>query len=345
MTYVRACILAVALLAAIPARASLIVNAIFDGSITADSHAAQIESSIDSAVSTYEQLFANNITVSLYFQEFNGNSGLGQSDVGFVYLEPYQSFYDQLVATDANPTAIATLQAGGGNGNTNGGKDPVLGAPYIELKSANARALGFGAAGLCYVTAGDTSPGSDVPNHCGSSGSTLVDGIISLNAYITSPPQGLNGNYSLISVVEHEIDEVMGLGSALPNTVAGSGTVTSPYVAPEDLWRYNSTGTARVFSVNCAGPGTAWFSVTGSGGGQRFNNACNGGDFGDWASGATPQVQDAFSTPGADPTLGANEIAALTAVGYQLGSPEPGTFALLLSALAGIAIARGRSRR
>ena len=334
------------LLLPFPAAADLIIIPHFDSTITSNADASQIESTIDSALNVYESEFATNITVNIYFQTFDSNCDcLGESDVGRVYEVPYQTFYDQLTTIDANPAAIASLNANGGDGNTNGGVDPVLGKSDVVVKSANARALGFTAAALCYVTAGDTTPASDVPNHCGSSGSagSLVDGIISLNTFITSPPNSLSGFYSLESTVEHEVDEVLGLGSSLPNTSASSGTVTNSFVAPEDLWRYSPSG-QRVFSVNCAAPGTAVFSVNGTGQGQGFNNSCNGADFGDWAGGGSAQVQDAYATPGANPTLGTNEAAALTAVGYQLAVPEPATFGLLFSSL-GLAAVLGRRNR
>src|SRR5579872_4382355 len=123
---------------ALPAGASLIITPTFDATINSDSNAASIKSTINQAIGIYESLFANNINVAIYFQKFTVNSGLGESDVGSVYIPGYQAFYDDLVTTNANPTAINTLKNGGGNGDTNGGVDPVIGAGQIGVKSADA---------------------------------------------------------------------------------------------------------------------------------------------------------------------------------------------------------------
>ena len=74
------------------------------------------------------------------------------------------------------------------------------------------------------------------------------------------------------------------------------------------------------------------------------NQSGNGSDFGDWATGPTPQVQDAFGTPGASINLGPNERTALDVIGYNLVPvPEPGIGALLLGGLTAIGILRRRA--
>ena len=80
------------------------------------------------------------------------------------------------------------------------------------------------------------------------------------------------------------------------------------------------------------------FSYSGAADLDPFNNSCNGGDFGNWQNnplplGARLEVQDAFATPGARPTYGPNEVAAMTAIGNidpRRPVSEPGTFALVL---------------
>jgi hypothetical protein len=317
----------------VPASANLLITPTFGSSITSDPNAAIIESSINSAVAVFESTYSTNINVPIYFQE---GAGLGASEF-FYYNLSYSAFYSQLVATDANPDAIAGLTANGGNSSVN----PVNGTGNVDIKSADLRALGFNAAPGCVPTLISGSM------HCNfGNGSGSVDGIITLNTAITYPPQANNGsNYGLVSTVEHEIDEILGLGSSLENISASSGSpmIAGGNPAPEDLFRYNAAG-ARTFSVNCASPGSAYFSYDGSTDLAQFNNACNGADFADWATGPSPQVQDAFGQPGTDPAYGANETAALSAIGYTLATPEPGTWTLLLSSLGLLPLLRARRR-
>jgi hypothetical protein len=361
-----ALLLATSLAFVMPARAGLIIDTTFDSTITGDSNAASIEAVINTAVQTFESLYTNPITVSILFQE---GGELGQSN-DLIYNTSYTSFYAQLVADDANPAAIAALQANGGNPNTNGGVNPVGGFNEIEIKAANARALGYAVAPGCVVTpTGDGASDGNVPNECALSGSgARVDGIISLNTSITNPPNTpASSYYDLLSTTEHEIDEVLGLGSALHNcdsaspsgacqpgaTLDGANDTFYGVGAPEDLFRWSAaTGGARTLSTNCTTPTSAYFAYGPSTGAiAQFNNACNGGDFGDWQSsplpaGVNPQVQDAFGGVGDAPAYGASEIDALTAIGYDLAAPtpEPSTMVLFVAGFAMLAVYRRRRR-
>src|SRR5665213_1295662 len=225
----------------IPAQAGLIIDPTFDSSITNDPNVAVIENSIDTAIAVFETTYSTPITVPIYFQE---GGGLGESEF-FYYTVNYQTFYNHLVSTDANPAAIAGLTANGGNNVDN----PVTHTSKIDIKSAEARALGFSVLPGCMPTG---SPGSMGCNS--GTGTGAVDGIISLNTNITYPPQPNNGsNYGLLSTAEHEIDEILGLGSSLPDTNSSTGTATfgSNNPAPEDLFRYTAGG-ALAGTVNCA---------------------------------------------------------------------------------------------
>jgi PEP-CTERM motif-containing protein len=320
----------------------LTISAIYDSTISNDPNHVAIEGAIGTAITTIENDFTNPITVSIYFQE---GGGLGQSNF-FVYDKTYTSFYSGLVANNSNPAAIAALQAAGYTT-----VNPVGGTNNIELKSANARAVGINQAAGCNVTpTGAGTLNGNVPNNCydgqtGTPSGTIVDGIISLNTMITTP--GSNGSslsYNLTSTAEHEIDEILGLGSALENCETGaggqtaacnSGTVTRQndttfgVGAPEDLYRYTAAagGALANLTVNCSSPGSAYFAYGANTGAlAQFNNACNGGDFGDWAGAG--QVQDAFVSSGPGPAYGPNEIAALSAIGYNTSVPEPGTITL-----------------
>src|SRR5205085_12377771 len=78
------------------------------------------------------------------------------------------------------------------------------------------------------------------------------DGAIGLNTHITdvgSP--GTTGQYSLRAVTQHEIDEVLGLGSSLPG-------ISFSTIFPEDLYRYNNSG-GRSFTTTSTA--LAFFSI------------------------------------------------------------------------------------
>jgi hypothetical protein len=271
----------------------------YDASITGDPNAAAIEGTIQSAINYYQSTFTTRfapLTVNITFQE---GGGLGSSSVpvGFVF---YSDYLAQLTAASSgdstDTTALAHLPATVLN--------PVTGTPFVAIKIANARALGF-------VT--------PIGN----------DGTITLNTSLTTPGSpGAFPFFSLFSVTEHEIDEVLGLGSAID-------FATSPL--PEDLYRYDNMGN-RTFTDNPSVQ--AFFSLDGTTQIAQFDNQNDGGDFGDWQSnpppaGAPVRVQDAFATPFSNPTLandGGAEVIALDSIGYNLApqvTPEPASVVLL----------------
>jgi hypothetical protein len=137
---------------------------------------------------------------------------------------------------------------------------------------------------------------------------------------LTRPPGDVT-KYDLRSTVEHEIDEVLGFSSNLPDLST---------IGPVDLFRYDTSG-QRTFTIN---GDNAYFSLDGTSLYARFNQD-PGGDYHDWWSnngqhwsppGTTPiqQVQDAFADPGTFEDLGTNELTVLDAIGYTLiASPLP----------------------
>jgi len=305
--------------AATPAGASNVtIVPTFDGSITSLSDAAAIESTINTAIRAYEGLFSNPVTIDIDFT--NMTSGLGEN-TSTIWESSYSSFYSAYTSnasSNYNPAATTALSSGVVT--ANGGNNPVTGSANIWMKQADYKALGFSCGGFC----------------------SSYDGTVMLNTSITTIGNGTTtGPYSLLATVEHEIDEVLGLGSALNSTFQSVGFA-------EDLFRYSSTAGVRSYTTNSSA--LAYFSINGTTQIAQFDNQNDGGDWGDWQSnplppGVNPQVQDAFATPGSTPTLGPSEIQALEAVGWDLATPEPPTFALVGAALVGIGYWRRRRSR
>jgi hypothetical protein len=262
--------------------AGLQINPTFDVSITSDTNAAAIEATINAAIANIESQFSDPITVNITFQK---GGGLGGSATYFGNLS-YATFLAALKAdakTVDDATAVGLLP--------NVATNPVNGNATINVKTANLRAVGIAAA-------------------------VASDGTVSVNTAITSPGSpGSTLQYSLLTVVEHEIDEVLGLGSSLPDVYSGT-------IFPEDLYRYSGPN-ARTFTstdsrVSLVG---AFFSINATTPLAEFDNQNDGGDFGDWQSnplrsGVVAKVQDAFAAPGVNPDLGV-ELTALDVVGYD----------------------------
>jgi hypothetical protein len=265
----------------------------FDSSITNNLNGPAMVTAINAAIRVLQTNIADNFTVYIHFTN-DPTVDLGQSVTwGSSYL--YSDYLSALKnsAADANDTnAISKLP--------NSPTDPLIGGTNIHLTLALARHLGL-----------DFVEGPDG-----------FDSTISLNTTImniTRPP-GNPDNYDMQGVVAHEMDEVLGSSSGLPNT---------NIIWAMDLFRY-TTNLARTFTTN---GDNAYFSVDGTNLWARFN-ADPGGDYGDWWSQSDifwappaiaphPQVQDAFGNPGTIEDSGPNELAMLDAVGWTLTAPVP----------------------
>jgi MYXO-CTERM domain-containing protein len=359
-------LLAFSVLAAPLAHSSTIglsINAIFDNTIMNDPNAAAIEGAIGTAIQTFETLYSNPISVSIYFQE---GGGLGESNFE-IFTADYTDFYEGLIANDANPDAIAALNANGGDALTNGGRNPVGNSTTIQMTAPNGRALGLDFQPSCFVTAtGKGTANGNVPNQCSDPGpGTAVDGIISLNTSITDPPNNSpSSNFDLVAATEHEIGEILGLGSSLrncdeknPSGVCQTNATLTVFNdtliragTPEDLFRWSEpTGGVRTLSTNCANPTSAYFAYgPNTGELAQFNNSCNNGDFADFQStplpsGTAADIQDAFLSPGAGPAYSQLNIDTMTAIGYTTFVPEPSSWLMALPAAALLVLRRRRA--
>jgi len=305
------------------AQASITFSATFDSSLT---------TAEDTAITNALNLISlsisspNSITDKLYFTSMTG--GLGESATG-IYTVSYDDYYNALKAVATSPAQLTALASLGTAPTSESSGNPVNGSTDMSITSAEGRNLGFNTPGV--VTVGAV---------------TNYDSEISLNTSITNPP---GGSYSLEAVAMHEIDESLGIGGT-GSTLDGSGSLTGA-IGDLDLFRYSAPGVRSYSNTNTTSP-YAYFSIDGGNTVLSYFNQTPGADFADWLSnpipaGFGPQVQDAFATPGTNPTLGPNELTAFNAVGYTLTgltAPEPSGFAL---AGLGLALACGfvRSKR
>jgi hypothetical protein len=280
---------------------SLTIIPTFDTSITSDPNAAAIEGAINGAIHVLQADIVDNVTVNVTFVS-DESVGLGQSQT-FGEDFAYSDFLTALkshAASTRDTIALSLLP--------NSSTDPVIGGTQIHLTTAQARVLGL-----------DTSyNGLDSTVSCKMS---LMN--------FTRPPADPN-KYDLQQVLEHELDEVLGISSGLP---------TTSEIWPVDLFRY-TTNLVRTFTTT---GDDAYFSTDGTSLIARYNMN-SGGDYADWWSyfyptnwspvaGNTvnyPQVQDAFSGPGNALDLGVAELAALDVVGWTLATASASTPALTI---------------
>jgi hypothetical protein len=275
----------------------LIIHATFDSSITGNPNAAAIEAMINRAISIYESLFRDPITIQIRFRYAttapNGTplpAGLLARSNFVYYTIPWNTAVDAIRAdatTSNDAVANASLPGSALSAN-------------ILPSSANGRAVG-----------GNTPPSMFANGTVGPGGP--YDGIVTLNSarpfQFTRPTSA--SNFDAQRSTEHEIDEVMGLGSRLGNGLND--------LRPQDVFSWSSPGVRNLTSS-----GTRYFSInSGSTNIVNFNQNPNG-DFGDWLSTACPQahpyVQNAFSCPGQYSDIAATspEGINLDVIGYDL---------------------------
>jgi hypothetical protein len=256
---------------------------------------AATQTVINNAIAFYQNTFTNNITVNIEFH--NMSTGLGQS-LTFIFNVPYTTYCPALAASATSPDDMTAIA------NTPCGSNPINGNASIGVKSPNGMALGLGTSEQPFGTNCPTA-------------SFTGSGCIGLNVALANSL----GAGVLFATVEHEIDEVLGLGSAL------RGTTTPMVPFTEDLFRWQSAGTrsyaANTSTTHPCGGGTpaAFFSIDGGTTDvDDFNNCNNGGDYGDWITHTPSQVQDAFTNASGAATLSISspEVRALDVIGYSI---------------------------
>ncbi|MBL0086995.1 MAG: NF038122 family metalloprotease [Ideonella sp.] len=284
------------------AHAGLVISASYDANST---FTAAEKASIDAAINVIESSFSDPYTIKIKFT--NLATGLGGSST-WITSQAYSTVHTKMTsdATTASDTsALGTL----------GSTDSFFRS--IILSTAQCRVLGMG---------------------CGQGGDGF-DGTININTTLTDADRsdGIGaGKYDMMSVVLHEIDEVMGSGSWIgQSTNPAEGRV-------QDLFRYTAGG-ARTFT---AAGDDAYLSIDGGVTDlARFNQLASG-DYGDFYScgpGATPAVlvQNACGSPGVLVDYSNVELTMMDVLGYDrivsdTSIPEPSSALLLIPALAAL---------
>ena len=293
--------------AATTTASGLVINPTFDSSITGNPQSAAIQAMINQAIALYPALFGDSVTAEILFRysdtEPDGTpitSGAIAESLYVVYGIPWGAYIFNLKA-DAKTTNDTIANAG----------LPTLAmTPNLATASANGRAIGF-----------DTPPAMFADGTVGDAGP--YDGIVTINSdepsQFTRPPS--SGNYDARRLTEHEMNEILGLGSYL------GGPPPNSDFRPQDLFSWSAPGTRNHTAL-----GTRYFSIDNGNTNIVGLNQDRTGDFGDWLSGSCPQstpyVQNAFSCKGqaSDITATSPEGVNLDVIGYDLTSaiPPPG---------------------
>ena len=284
--------------------AGVIITPVYDTSFTLRPNFAALQTTVNNAIAIYASNMGDNLTLAINFK-FDPLIAGAQSEYASVNFS-YTDYRNALVvkATTANDaTVLANLSAGP--------NDPVIGGANVAVPQALGLALGL-------------------------SGVQGNYGTVSFNtATYSSNPAGFLG------VIQHEVNEVLGTGSNLPNNVngvlpgpGGGPAVLPTTIAPSDLFRYATNGT-RSFTLNLANDpaAKAFFRLSPGGPNQQeFNNLPNGGDYGDWYTGAgrlfaaAPQDQNGDENTFTSMSNSPAELILLDAIGYNaFPVPEPGT--------------------
>jgi hypothetical protein len=273
----------------------LVIVPTFDASILNNANSAAIQAMINQAIAIYQSVFSDPITVNIRFRYSSTlpdgtpmGTSLARSDF-VTYPIPWNTYISALTGdakTGDDATANASLPV-----------SPL--STNVVPSSAGGRAIGLATLPAMFAD-GTVSPGGP------------YDGIVTLNSIqpfqFNRPPAA--SKFDALSATEHEIDEVLGLGTHLQAPPGDR--------RPQDLFSWGAPATRNISST-----GSRYFSIDGGNTNIVGFNQDSDGDFGDWLSDTCPQanpyVQNAFGCPGqfSDVTATSPEGINLDVIGYD----------------------------
>ena len=358
----RSAVAASALIAvASPANAALTINLTF---IAGTSIAAQ--NAFTAAAARWTNAFTDNATLELTVGTGTLGAGIlaqaGSARTSFSYSAFKTALAaDATSATDA--TAVSNLAAGSSFGmlinrtsdNPNGAGSATAyldnngsaNNSQVRITNANAKALGL------------TPTGSTIGGAC----AVACDAFIQFSNTLPfdfDPTNGINGGeYDFEGIATHEIGHALGFISGV-DVLDGNSSATFfnsdqfTFVSSLDLFRFSAASTAQAGGVIdwTASTGAKYFSIDrGVTAGAGFSTGQIWGDgrqASHWKDNLGLGVMDPTAGLGETLTIGANDLKAFDAIGWNLRGaavaavPEPGTWMMML---AGFGLVGGTMRR
>ena len=287
----------------------LVINPVFDSSVTSSPEKTEFESAVNSAISYLESKIVTPITVSISFGygEVGGQSippASGAESIGTDFGYTYAQFYDAIQAADkTSPIQIAAAAS-------LPQVDPTGGATMF-IAAAEALALGLSIGSLTGGLVGNV--GLSVDNYAWSETGSIGA-----------------GQSDAVSELEHEITEVLGRTDQ-----GGDGDSYSPL----DFFRYTAAnglsgdapGSAagardEPFVTGYSANAFSYFSYDGKHVTLQYDTpalVASGADIADWNQATTGNDSfDGVGSPGAFYPVSTTDLAEMNVLGFELAPPR-----------------------